>query len=110
MCCLKTLIFKTLCKCFFCLKSRSRSDDEILNSLNSINFVNLNQLEFDDGISNTLHFCGSDECMICLEELNHDECIFIKCCQCVMHKKCFVLWCNKEKSMNCPLCHTCLSV
>ena len=108
--CLKYLSIKKVCQCIFGPKSNMSNTDELLHTLSSVSFIDLNQLQIDDGISNTLHLCGHDECMICLEELNHDECILIQCCQCVMHRKCFVLWCNNRKSMKCPLCHNCLSI
>lgn len=106
---LKYLCFKDVCKCILGMKHCEPSEhDEELNKLINVDFIQSYQFDTcDDCISNNkLNMRKYDECMICLEELCREECILIHCCKSILHKKCFSLWCTREKNVKCPICYT----
>ena len=99
--CLKYICFKSLFKRIFNQRTQNNNLDDMIFTMKNIDHIDMNRYDSKINLSLLEH----DECMICLEELSHEACIKINCCQCIIHQKCFVCWCHTKQNIMCPLCH-----
>ena len=80
-------LYFLIISCIRYSKRCDESDDENLN---------LYELNSDEVINN-------QECSICVESLNDNIAIKLKCNH-IFHKKCLEEWLKKSKNKDCPLC------
>lgn len=89
-------VYFLIISCICYSKRCDESDDENLNLNNLNNVNNLNNLVNNKIINN-------QECSICVEPLNDNIAIKLKCNH-IFHQKCLKEWLNKSKNKDCPLC------
>jgi hypothetical protein len=82
-------VYFLIISCIRYSKRCDESDDEITN-LNNLN--NLDSLVINN-----------QECSICVETLNDNIAIKLKCNH-IFHHKCLKEWLDKSKNKDCPLC------
>ena len=103
--CLKFFCFVDSFKRIFTSKQSNHNLDDILDTLDNV------IIDDDDHSINTrVRLIDPDECMVCLEALNNQSCVRIKCCKCILHRECFKKWCVMNKGIHCPICHDCLQL
>ena len=47
----------------------------------------------------------SDECTICLDDLNEKKVRHVLCCNKYVHEKCLVSWLKRDREERCPCCN-----